>query len=171
MRYGSALIWRGVFAVLFGVTALLWSGITIEMLVLWFGAFSLISGIWTTVSAVRAASHHTQWGLLLMSGLLSVAVGVLALVSPGQMAVALVWVLGVWALITGIFEIAAALTSPWAVSNKGLLGMAGLFSVVFGVLLIANPIAGALSLVWLMGAYAILVGGMLVVLGVQLRKT
>lgn len=169
MHYSWALIWRGVFAILFGLTALLWSGATILVLTIWFGAFSFISGVFTSLAALSAAAHHSQWGLMLVSGLLSVAVGVMALVAPGQMALAMVWVLGAWALLTGVFEVATALTSSWAGSRKWLLVGAGILSIVFGNLLILNPLAGADSLVWMMGGYAVVVGAFFVVMGFRFK--
>lgn len=169
MHYSWALIWRGVFAILFGAAALLWSGATMTVLIIWFGAFTFISGIFTSLAALNAATHHNQWGLMLVSGLLSVVVGILALASPAQMIVAMVWVLGAWALLTGIFEMATALTSPWTGSRKWLLTAAGIVSIVFGYLLFANPVAGAISLVWIMGGYAALVGLLFVVMGFKFK--
>lgn len=169
MHYSWALIWRGVFAILFGLAAVLWSGATVTVLIIWFGAFTFISGIFTSLAALSAAASHSQWGLMLVSGLLSIVVGILALISPVQMALAMVWVLGAWALLTGVFEIATALTSPWIGSHKWLLALAGLVSVVFGCLLIGNPIAGAVSLVWLMGGYALMLGVLFVVMGFKFK--
>lgn len=169
MHYSWALIWRGVFAILFGMAAFFLSGVTLTVLMIWFGAFTFISGVFTSIAALNAASQHSQWGLMLVSGLLSVVVGLLALASPGQMAFAMVWVLGAWALFTGVFEMATALTSPWAGSRKWLLALAGIVSVVFGFLLLANPAAGALSLIWIMGGYAVFIGVLFVVMGFRFR--
>ncbi len=170
MHYSWALIWRGVFAILFGLAAVLWSGTTVTVLIIWFGAFTFISGIFTSLAALSAAASHSQWGLMLVSGLLSIVVGILALISPVQMALAMVWVLGAWALLTGVFEIATALTSPWIGGHKWLLALAGIVSVVFGCLLISNPIAGAFSLVWVMGGYAVVVGILFVVMGFRFKS-
>lgn len=171
MHYSWALIWRGVFAVLFGAVALFWSGATMTVLIIWFGAFTFISGIFTSLAALNAAAHHNQWGLMLVSGLLSVVVGILALVSPAQMIIAMVWILGAWALFTGIFEVATALTSPWTGSRKWLLTAAGILSIVFGYLLFSYPIAGAVSLVWIMGGYALAVGALFIVMGFKFKKS
>lgn len=165
-----ALIWRGIFAVVFGCVAIFWSGITMAALIIWFGAFTFLSGIFTCIASVQAARHHTQWGLLLVSGLLSIVVGVLALISPGQMAVAMVWVLGAWAIMTGVFELATALTSTWAGGKRWLLVGTGIVSVALGCLLIGNPLAGAISLVWLLGGYALLIGMLFIFMGTQFRK-
>lgn len=169
MHYSWAMIWRGVFAILFGLTALLWSGATITVLVLWFGAFTFISGVFTSLAALNAASLHSQWGIMLVSGLLSVVVGLIALGSPVQMALAFVWVLGAWALFTGVFEVATGLTSPWIGSRKWLLVFAGMVSIAFGYLLMANPVVGAQSLVWIMGGYALLVGALFLVMGFRFK--
>lgn len=170
MHYSWALIWRGVFAILFGLAALLWSGATITVLIIWFGAFTFISGIFMSIAALNAAALHSQWGLMLVSGLLSVVVGLIALASPAQMALAMVWVLGAWALLTGVFEMATALTSPWIGSRKWMLVGAGIVSIVFGYLLIANPLVGAVSLVWIMGGYALLIGVLFVVMGFRFKS-
>lgn len=171
MNFAWSLIWRGLFAVLFGYLALFMSGVTVAVLMIWFGAFVLVGGIFATMASFQAAREHTQWGFLLFNGILGIVVGVLTLASPSQMAVALVWVLGVWALMAGIFEIVAAVTSPWVVGNKGLLAFVGIISILFGVMIIANPLAGAISIVWLMGAYALLVGFTLIVLGFKLKQS
>lgn len=105
-----------------------------------------------SIAALNAAALHSQWGLMLVSGLLSVVVGLIAMASLAQMALAMVWVLGAWALLTGVFEMATALTSPWIGSRKWML-------------------VGAVSLVWIMGGYALLIGVLFVMMGFLFKNT
>jgi uncharacterized membrane protein HdeD (DUF308 family) len=163
------LVLRGVCAVLFGVLTFVWPGITLVTLVLLFGAYALVNGIFTLGVGLRADRGAPGKGTLVLLGLLGVAAGILTFFYPGVTALSLLVLIAWWAIVTGIFEIAAALKLRKVMSNEWLLILSGVLSVVFGVLLIAMPSAGALSILWLIGAYAILFGILLLALAFKVK--
>lgn len=168
--------WRGlalraVAAFLFGLIALAWPGITVTALVLLFGAFVLIDGVMNLYGAVRHDPADKQRRLTLaLEGLAGLAVGIITLVWPGITALALLWVIAAWAFLTGLLEIAAAISLREEIRHEWLLGILGVLSVGFGVLLVAAPVAGALAITWAIGWYAILSSFLLGALAWQVRQ-
>jgi uncharacterized membrane protein HdeD (DUF308 family) len=159
---------RGVFAILFGLIALLLPAATVGTLVLFFSAYMLVDGIFGIVAAVRAAQRNERWGLLVLEGLADIAVGVIALVWPGLTAVVFVLMLAAWSIVTGILVIVAALRLNPAY-GRGWLIFSGVVSLLFGIVLAINPLVGLVVLTWWLGAYAIVFGIALLVLGFKLR--
>jgi len=164
------LVVRGVLAVLFGVMALLWPGLTFLVLVLFFGAYALLDGIAALVSAVSGHHGRDRWWALLFEGIVGIAAGGITLFWPGITELALLAVIAFWAMATGIFEILTAIRLRRQMEGEWTLGLAGALSFVFGALVVLMPRAGALALVWLIAAYAILFGVLLIALGFQLRN-
>jgi uncharacterized membrane protein HdeD (DUF308 family) len=149
---------RGVIAILFGLAAFFWPGLTLFALVILFGAYALVDGIFAILAAVRAAEQHTRWWSLVVEGLVGIAVGLLTFFYPGVTAVALLYIIAAWAIVTGTLEIIAAIQLHQEITNEWLLGLSGLASVLFGILAMVTPGAGALAIVWLIGVYAIVFG-------------
>jgi uncharacterized membrane protein HdeD (DUF308 family) len=170
VRHWWALALRGVLAILFGLIAFAWPGITLIVLVLLFGAYAFIDGLFALFAAAGAAERHERWGSLLFEGVAGIAAGIVALVWPGMTALVLIYLMAVWAIVTGIFEIAAAVRLRHLISGEWLLGLGGVLSVLLGVLLLAMPGAGLLAWVWLVGAYAVLFGILLLALAFRLRS-
>ncbi len=168
-RHWWALALRGLAAVLFGLAAFLWSGITLAVLVILFGAYALVDGIFAVVAAVSTARQNEHWWALLIEGLAGIAVGVMTFFWPGITALALVYIIAAWALITGILEIVAAIRLREYIAGEWLLGLSGIVSVILGVLLMLHPGAGALAFVWLIGGYAIFFGILMIALAFRLR--
>ena len=164
------LVLRGTAALVFGVLALAWPGITLLVLVALFAAYALISGVATVAGAIRARATDRRWWVLLLLGLVSVAAGVLAVFMPAITALALVLLMGANALVNGALEIILAVRLRRQVRGEWLLGLAGLLSVVFGVLVLLFPGPGALALVWLIAVWAIAIGMLLIAAGFSLRK-
>ncbi len=160
---------RGALAVVFGVAAFVWPGLTLEVLVLLFGAYAFVDGAVVLSFGLMAAGDHERWWPLVLGGVVGIATGVLTFIYPGATALALVYVIGAWAIITGILEIAAAIRLRKVITNERLMGFGGVLSIIFGVLVIARPGAGALTLVYLFGFYAILAGISQISLGFRLR--
>jgi uncharacterized membrane protein HdeD (DUF308 family) len=160
---------RGVIAVLFGLMALLWPGITLVALVYLFGAYVFVDGICTLATALQSHAERPRWWALLLEGLAGIAAGVIAFVWPGITALTLLYLIAVWAIATGVFEIIAAIRLREEIEGEWFLGLSGLASALFGVLVVIWPGAGALSVIWLIGAYAIVFGGLLVVLAFRLH--
>src|ERR671913_285847 len=162
---------RGLAAMVFGVLAFVWPGITLWALVLLFGAYMLVDGIFAIVAAVRAAGREARWWLLLIEGVLGVLAGLVAFFWPGLTALALLYFIAAWAIVTGIMEIVAAISLRQEIEGEWALGLSGLLSVIFGVLLVVLPApAGLLSLVWLIAAYAAATGVLLLILAFRLRS-
>jgi uncharacterized membrane protein HdeD (DUF308 family) len=164
-----AMALRGLCAVLFGLAAFVWPRITLEALVGLFAAYVLLNGIFAIVIAIRAAEHKRGWWLLLVLGVVSIAAGVLTFLWPGITALALLFLIATWAVITGIFEIAVAIEMRRVIQGEWLLGLNGLVSICFGLFLFLWPRAGALAVVWIIGFYALLSGCLFLTLAFRLR--
>lgn len=169
-RYWWALVLRGVAAIAFGVLAFTWPGITLQVLVLFFGAYALLDGILSVAAALRGRGQTENWGLFLLQGLLGIGLGVLTWLAPGATAVAILLYMAAWALVTGVLEIVAAIRLRREIEGEFWLALGGLLSITFGMLVLAFPLAGALGLIWLIGGYAIAFGISLIALGVRVRR-
>jgi uncharacterized membrane protein HdeD (DUF308 family) len=156
-NYRTMFLVRGLAAILFGALTLVWPKITLTVLVLWFGIFAVISGITAVAAALRGHDQH-GWGLLLFEGILSIAVGVVALVWPGITALAFLFLIASWAILTGILHLVVPLSFPMSFGRGLLSALSGIVSIAFGVLIAAQPAAGLLAVVWMIGVYAIIVG-------------
>ncbi|HWE62713.1 MAG TPA: HdeD family acid-resistance protein [Chloroflexota bacterium] len=165
-----ALALRGLAAIIFGILALVVPHITLVVLIAFFGAYVLVDGFFTLVAAVRAAEQHTRWWPLLVEGVAGIIAGVLTFIWPGLTALVLLYFIAAWAIVTGVFEVLAAIRLRREIRGEWLLGLSGVLSVLFGLLLIAFPGAGALTVVWLIGAYALVFGVVLVGLALRLRN-
>jgi uncharacterized membrane protein HdeD (DUF308 family) len=130
----------------------------------------MADGIFAVWTAIAGAKDSEQWWLLLLVGLLGIGIGILTFVAPGVTALALLFYIAIWAIATGVLEIAAAIRLRKEIDNEWLLLLAGLASVVFGVMLAARPGAGALAVLWLIGSYAIVFGVLLLILAFRVRK-
>jgi uncharacterized membrane protein HdeD (DUF308 family) len=157
---------RGLVAVLFGLLTFLVPGITLVTLVLLFGAYALVDGIFNVVGFFRLASHH--WALLI-EGVIGVLAGVLTFAWPAITAIVLLYVIAFWAIFTGIFELIAGIRLRKNISNEWLLLLTGVLSLLFGVLILFAPGAGALAIVLWIGAYALIFGIFLLALAFRLR--
>ena len=164
-----SLVIRGLAGIAFGVITFLWPGITLAALVFLFAAYALIDGVMSIVGAVRAAERHERWGVLVFEGLAGLAACALTVLWPTITVLALVIVIGAWAIVTGVLEIAAAIRLRQYISGEWLLALAGAASVIFGFLILFMPIAGALVVALWVGAYAFIFGIIEVVLGIRLR--
>jgi uncharacterized membrane protein HdeD (DUF308 family) len=168
-RYWWMTLLRGVIWLLFGIALFAQPGITLVALTLLFGAFVLIDGIGNIVSAIGGRKQHDHWWVLLLVGLCGVAVGVLTFYSPGLTALALLFYIAIWAIVTGVLAIIAAIRLRKEIQGELWLILSGVASVAFGVLAIARPGAGALSVLWLIGAYAIVFGIILIIFAFRAR--
>ena len=166
-----ALALRGLAALIFGLLAFVWPGITLWALILLFGAYMLVDGVFAIVAAVRVAGDAARWWLLLVEGILGVLAGIVAFVWPGLTALALLYFVAAWALVTGLFEIVGAIRLRREIEGEWALILGGALSVLFGVLLlVVGPGVGLLSLVWLIGVYAVAFGVLLLILAFRVRN-
>ncbi|WP_438024869.1 HdeD family acid-resistance protein [Sorangium sp. So ce233] len=170
VRNWWAPVVRGVLAMAFGALTLAVPRISLYVLVLLFGAYAFAEGVTNIVGAVRGGDERRRWWVLLLEGLVSVAVALVTLFSPRITAVALALWIGAWAVVTGALKIGAAIRLREQLEGEWLLGLAGVLSIAFGVLMIVVPGAGALALVLWIGAYALVFGIFLIALGIRLRS-
>jgi uncharacterized membrane protein HdeD (DUF308 family) len=160
---------RGVAAILFALIAFSQPGTALTALVWVWGAYALVDGVLAAVMAVRAGEQGERWGMLLLEGICGIAAGVIAFTMTGMTALVLAYLIAAWAIVTGLVEIAAAVQLRELIEGEWLLGLSGVLSIIFGVLIIARPGAGQVALVWMIGIYALLFGIVLIALGFKLR--
>ena len=158
-----AMVLRGIVAVLFGLAALFWPGLTLFVLLVCFGVYALVDGLLAIVAGIRASGGR-RW-LLLAEGTLGLLAGLVVLFWPGTTALVLVYVISAWAIFTGLLKVLMAISFRREIENGWLMILGGLLSVLFGIILGAMPGAGLVTLVWLVGIYALILGASLVVLG------
>jgi|KBSMisStaDraftv2_1062788.scaffolds.fasta_scaffold64954_4 uncharacterized membrane protein HdeD (DUF308 family) len=164
------VVFRGVIGVLFGLIAFARPGAMAFSMVLIFGCYAFISGIATVIAAARSGRAGESWGALLVEGLLGIAVGAVALLWPASTALAIVWLIGFWAIASGILEIVSAVKLRKLIEHEWMLGIGGALSIALGLLMFYRPLAGGLAVVWWLGAYALLFGITMIVLGFRLRR-
>jgi uncharacterized membrane protein HdeD (DUF308 family) len=158
-----ALIIRGILAIIFGIIVWVWPGPTLLVLITLFGIFALAGGLSAILAAFRTGRSHRSWWLLALDGVLGIAAGIVAFVWPRETTLVLLFIIAIWAIVTGVSEIAAAFNPARTSADEWLLVLSGVISIIFGILLFIFPGVGLLALVWLIGVYAILYGIMLLV--------
>jgi len=163
------LLLRGIAGILFGVLAFIWPGITLLTLIIFYGAYALLDGIFAIIAAIRGGDMQSRWWLILI-GVLGIAAGLLTFLWPGLTALVLTSFIGAWSLIHGIFEIVGAVKIRKEIDNEWWLILSGALSVLFGLALLIMPGAGALALIWIIGIYSIIFGGLLVGFALRLKK-
>ncbi|WP_047866041.1 HdeD family acid-resistance protein [Rubrobacter aplysinae] len=165
-----ALALRGAIALLFGLAALLRPDITLFALVVLFGAYMLVDGVFAIGGVFGGASRGRPRWLLLIEGVFGVLAGLVAFVLPGLAAVALLYLIAAWAIITGVIEIVLAIELRREIEGEWAMIAGGVVSVLFGIILAVLPGVGIVSLVWLVGIYAIIFGVLLLILGFRVRS-
>lgn len=165
------LLIRGIAAIVFGVLTFLWPGITLLTLTLFWGAFALVDGVlalWSAISG-RLGPVAPRWWLAIV-GVAGIAAGILTFAWPVKTAIILLLFIACWAIVTGVMEIWGAIKLRKEIENEWLLGLGGLITVIFGVILIARPAVGALAVAWMIGWFAILLGVTWIALALRLKK-
>jgi uncharacterized membrane protein HdeD (DUF308 family) len=164
-----AVALRGVLGIVFGIVAFLLPGATMLSIILIFAGYMMADGVLGIVAAVRAARSHDRWGWLTFEGILSIVTGIIAALWPGLTAIAFVLLVAAWAIVTGGLMVAAAFDLNTE-HGRWWLALSGFVSIIFGCLLIAAPLLGALVLTWWVAAYALAFGVVLVILAFRLRS-
>jgi uncharacterized membrane protein HdeD (DUF308 family) len=166
-----AVALEGVAAILFGILAFIFPRTALLVMVALFGAYALVDGIFSIVMAAEGVAHHQSWIWPALRGIAGIAAGIITFVWPGITALALLFIIAAWAVITGIFEIVAAIQLRRELTNEWLLILAGALSIIFGILLvIVDPGAGLLTLVLLVATYAVIVGALRIALAFRLHS-
>ena len=160
---------RGVIAVLFGIMAYAWPGITLATLIILFGAYVFVDGVFLVIQAIGGWQQRDDRWLLLLEGLLGIGVGFLTWRAPGITTLGLLLYIAAWGLATGVLEIVAAIRLRKEIKGEVWMILSGIASILLAILLMAFPAAGAIGLLWLIAAYAIVFGILVMILGFKLR--
>ena len=163
------LLLRGIAALFFGVVAFAWPGITLVVLVLLYGAYALVDGALAIAAAIRGRGRHAPTGWLVFVGVLGIAAGIATFFWPAITALVLLALIAAWSILHGVLEIVGAIRLRREIEGEWLLILSGIVSVAFGLLVLIFPGAGALALIWLIGAYAVVFGVLLIALSLRLR--
>jgi uncharacterized membrane protein HdeD (DUF308 family) len=161
---------RGLAAIIFGILAFIWPAITLLGLMILFGAFAFVNGILSLMLAAKAPKGYPRFGSLILGGILGIIAGIVTFFWPALTAAGLLILIAAWAILTGILEIVAAIRLRKEIVNEWLLALVGILSVIFGVLLLLQPAAGAVVLIWWIGAYALVFGILLLILAFRVRS-
>lgn len=164
------LLLRGIASIVFGVLAFAWPGLTLVTLVLFYGAFALVDGVIALVAAFSGGAKPAPTWWLVVVGLLGIAAGIATFLMPGITALLLIIFMGAWALVHGIFEIVGAIQLRKEIDNEWMLILSGIVSVLFGLIVLIAPGAGALGLVWAIAAYSIVFGITFIALALRLKN-
>ncbi|MBV8154983.1 MAG: HdeD family acid-resistance protein [Candidatus Eremiobacteraeota bacterium] len=164
-----ALMIRGIAAVVFGVLAFIWPGATIVAIGVLFGAYAFVDGVFAIVAAVRAAEAHERWWPFVIEGIVGLLIAAITFYDVAITIFALFFTIAAWAFLTGIMEIAAAIELRKTLANEGWLILGGVLSILFGILMVWRPLAGALAVIWIIGAYAVIFGFAMIGLSLRLR--
>lgn len=168
-RYWWLTLVRGLIAILFGIVLFTNPAISLVSLTLTFGAFAFIDGVASVISAIGGRKENEHWGVLLLGGLCGIGVGLLTFFTPGITALIILFYIATWAIGTGLLEIVAAIRLRKEIEGEFWLGLTGLVSIAFGLLLMARPGQGILTVIWLVAVYAIASGVTLIALAFRVR--
>ncbi|WP_127127732.1 HdeD family acid-resistance protein [Pseudoflavitalea rhizosphaerae] len=169
-EYWWLFLLRGIFGVVLGLMALFMPGVTFTTLIIFLGAYLLIDGIFSIVAAINARKTLDAWVWYLVSGIFGVLVGIITFYNPFATALALLYLISFWVIVAGIIEIVIAIRLRKEIKGEGWYILGGLLTVIFGILILVNPIAGALTLTMIFGIYALIFGIMLIYLGIKLKQ-
>lgn len=163
------LVIRGIVAVLFGVIALILPVSAFWALLFVFGAFAFVDGVSALISALIDRRRDGR-GWLAVEGIAGITAGVLTVIWPGATAIALIALASAWAFVTGVSKIVLAIRLRREIRRESLLALSGTASILLAVLIIATPVTATLALIWALGIYAIVMGGLLIALSVRVRR-
>ncbi len=169
-RNWRVLLLRGIASIIFAAFAWFMPGVTIAVLITLFGIYSLVDGVLNVWMALSSRRQQDHWWWLLFTGLIGILIGGLTFFAPGVTALALLFYIAIWAISIGVLQILSAIRLRKEITGEWWLILSGVASVLFGIILIAQPGAGALSLIWLISIYAFIFGILLVMLALRVRK-
>jgi uncharacterized membrane protein HdeD (DUF308 family) len=163
------LLVRGILAIAFGVLALVNPLVSFAVLVMFFGAYSLVDGVFSVVMSLTAPTGFRAWAWLLVSGIAGIVIGVLTFLWPGLTAVVLLYWILAWLVVTGAFQILAGIRLRKEITGEFWLILGGMLSVAFGLYLMANPAVGALAVLWMIACFALVFGAVMIIVAFRLR--
>lgn len=160
---------RGIAAIIFGILAWIWPGATWVAIAILFGAYAFVDGVFAIFATIRAAETGQRWWPFLIEGIVGILIAAITFYDVRITLLALYFTIAAWAFLTGIFEIVAAVQLRKHIANEIWLIVAGIASIAFGVLMLWRPLAGFLAIIWLIAAYAIVFGIMMIGFSLRLR--
>lgn len=169
-KYWGAILFRGILAIIFGLVALFWTKLTLELFVLFFAAYAIISGIVLIFGSFKAMKEHGRWWLFLLEGILGLAVGIVILTWPVVTVLILLYFVAIWAVVTGIIELAVGFSESEDVVGKWLLTTTGIISLIIGIIMLFAPVKTLEVVIWLVGLYALLFGISISIFSLQIKK-
>ena len=161
---------RGVLAIVVGLIAFFFPGVTLAFLIALFGSFALFEGVFLIISGIRSRRENQRWWALIIQGIISIGAGILAFVAPLATAVTLLYLMAAWAIASGVLEIAVAIRLRKEIEGEWMLILDGILAIGFGLALVAVPAAGLLVWIWIIGGFRLASGLLLLVLAFRLRK-
>jgi uncharacterized membrane protein HdeD (DUF308 family) len=169
-KYWWIFLLRGLFSIIFGVLAFVMPGLTIATLVIVWGAYALIDGIFSLYASATGGTKPGDHWLVGLQGLIGLAAGVIILIMPGVTALGLLIAIAAYSLVVGVLQIAAAIKLREEIEGEFWLGLSGLISILFGMFIIARPGEGALAVIWIIGAYALVFGAFLISFAFRIKS-
>ncbi|MFC1721830.1 HdeD family acid-resistance protein [Patescibacteria group bacterium] len=158
MSHPGGMIWRGIIAMAFGVIAIIWPGITLNVLVILFAIFAIVDGAAAVITAIVTGRKNERWWSLVLEGIVGLVVGALILIWPDITLLVFIYLIAIWAIVTGLFEIVISFSLKDMKSARWFMLIAGIISLVLGVLIFFYPKAGLVVIAWLIGIYALVFG-------------
>jgi uncharacterized membrane protein HdeD (DUF308 family) len=168
-KHWWAIFVRGIIGILFAILLVTATGFTLSVLILLLGLYFFLDGLFSVIASFMAASNHKRWWLLFLEGLFSIVAGIFVFAKPDLTLIILVYIIAIWAIITGIFEFVASFISTWASKGKVFLGIAGVISVILGLIILLYPGISLIAMIWLAAIYAFVIGLTLIIFSVKLR--
>ena len=160
---------RGIAAIIFGILAWLWPGLTWITIAIFFGAYALVDGVFAIIATIRAAETHQRWWPFLIEGIIGILIAAIAFYDIRIVIAALYLTIAAWAFLTGILELVAAVQLRKLIANEIWLILGGIASIVFGILMILYPMIGAITIIYIIAAYAIIFGFIMIGFSLRLR--
>lgn len=167
-KHWWAIFLRGIVAIVFAFLAFLATGFTLELLIIFLGIYLLLDGLFSVIGSFMAIGHG-KWWVLMLEGIVSLAAGIFVFVLPDVTLLILVYLVAIWAIITGIFEFLASVAASWAAPGKIFIGVTGVLSVILGIIIFIYPLFTVTAIIWLIGIYALLIGLSLVFFSFKLK--
>ena len=165
-----AIAIRGILALVFGILVFVYPREAVIVLVVLFGAYAAVDGVFAILSAVLAEQAHERWWPFVVEGIVGLAIGALTFFRPGMAAIALYVLIALWAIATGAVEIVAAVRVRQSIANEAMLLVGGIASIVFGILMLVFPTGGAHAILWLIGGYAVVFGLLMLAFALRVRS-
>lgn len=169
-KHWWAILIRGIIAVGFAFFAFLWTGLTLEFLLILLGVYFILDATFSFVAAIVTASHHKKWWFLLIEGIITLFAGVFVLLYPVATVTILVYLVALWAIFTGLIEFWAAISAPWVSEGKIFVGLGGVISIILGILIFAYPTISLFLMILFLGVYAFVFGISLIVFSLKIKK-